>query len=297
MNTPSLHLEPVICTPKSKKIEKQYDALVGLQSQKEELLTALRLILNPREFNDWIKKHKHTESTFLNNWSKVSPMILLSGDVGCGKSELANSCGAALAKEMGQKVEVYSTPSDLRGSGRVGGISLRITAVFNQILNRENDTPAILILDEADDIASSREHSQQHHEDRAGVNALIKELDRLERSTQKVAVLFITNRPGAMDPAILRRASSDIQFYRPDENALKEVLYQITEGSSITEEQQKELLAACLDKAPGFTYSDIYRKVVRKAILQCWKNDTPFHFNALLLAIQQTKASPKFTEI
>lgn len=293
----SLNLKPVVHTPESKKFLNQYDSLVGIEDQKEELQSSLRMILNPMEFKDWIKKHDHAKSTFLNNFSKISPLILLSGDVGCGKSELANSCASALAKKLNSKVLVFSTPSDLRGRGKVGEISARITTVFNQLVERGGDEPTILILDEADDVASSREEDQQHREDRAGVNALIKELDNLERKKRKVAVLFITNRSKAMDPAILRRAAVEIKFDRPDEKALKKVVQQIAEGLEFTNSQKEQLLKACLKKDIQFTYSDLYRKVVKQAIINCWKADIPFNFESLLESIQKTNPSPKFSEL
>ncbi len=292
----SLTMQPIVCTPESNKMLNQFNNLVGIDNQKKELLSALRMIVNPAEFKDWIKRHGLEKSSFLKNYSKVSPLILLSGDVGCGKTELANSCGASLAKVMDKKVNIFATPSDLRGSGRVGEISARITAIFNQIIEQSGNEPTILILDEADDVASSREKDQQHHEDRAGVNALIKELDRLERSQLKVAVLFITNRSKAMDPAILRRAAVEIQFDRPDKESLNSVIEQISEGLEFSKAQKAELVESCLEKQIPFTYSDLYRKVVKQTIITCWQADQPFSFEALLQSIKNTNPSPKFIE-
>lgn len=290
----SLTIEPIKFTPESKKALNDYNLLVGIDRQKKELMSALQMILNPREFRNWLKRHGHDQSDFLKNYTKTSPLILLSGDVGCGKTELANSCGAALAQVIDKKVNVFSTPSDLRGSGRVGEISARITAIFNQIIEQSGDEPTVLILDEADDVASSREKDQQHHEDRAGVNALIKELDRLERNTKKVAVLFITNRATAMDPAILRRAATEIKFERPDNIALTAAFEQITAGLDFSEEEKEKLVRACEEKKVPFTFSDLYRKVVKQTIINCWQADQPFSFETLLHAIQNTNPSPKF---
>jgi AAA+ superfamily predicted ATPase len=292
----SLTIEPIKFTPESKKALNDYSQLVGIDHQKKELMSALQMILNPGEFKNWLKKHGHDQSDFLKNYTKTSPLILLSGDVGCGKSELANSCGAAHAKVIDNKVNLFSTPSDLRGTGRVGEISARITAIFNQLAQQSNDLPTILLLDEADDVASSREKDHQHHEDRAGVNALIKELDRLERSTKKVAVIFITNRAAAMDPAILRRAATEIKFERPNAIALTAAFEQITKGLDFSKEEKEKLVKACLEKEVPFTFSDLYRKVVKQTIINCWQAYQPFNFEALLKAIQHTNPSPKFIE-
>jgi hypothetical protein len=41
---------------------------------------------------------------------------------------------------------------------------------------------AILVIDEADDLATGRGQTQAHHEDRAGVNVLIKQINQLANS-------------------------------------------------------------------------------------------------------------------
>ena len=56
----------------------------------------------------------------------------------------------------------------------------------------------ILLVDEADAIAQSREAAQMHHEDRAGVNAFIRGIDRLANSKLPAAVIMCTNRIGAL---------------------------------------------------------------------------------------------------
>ena len=60
----------------------------------------------------------------------------------------------------------------------------------------------VVIIDEADAIAQSREFGQMHHEDRAGVNALIRGIDTVATERRPVLVLLCTNRLSALDPAI-----------------------------------------------------------------------------------------------
>ena len=64
-----------------------------------------------------------------DNYAK-DPLIILSGEVGCGKTELANSIASPLAKKLDIIIKTYETPSNIRGSGRVGEISSRITGNF-----------------------------------------------------------------------------------------------------------------------------------------------------------------------
>jgi hypothetical protein len=61
-----------------------------------------------------------------------------------------------------------------------------------------------------------------HHEDKAGVNTLPQRLDRLKTLKTlpvRPIVIFITNRPGAFDPAIARRAGTVLWIERPTAEA------------------------------------------------------------------------------
>lgn len=65
----------------------------------------------------------------------------------------------------------------------------------------------ILLVDEADALAQSRESDQMCHEDRAGVNAFIRDIDRFANGGLPAVVLMRTNRLNALDPAVRRRAA------------------------------------------------------------------------------------------
>jgi AAA+ superfamily predicted ATPase len=66
----------------------------------------------------------------------------------------------------------------------------------------------ILLVDEADALAQSREAAQMRHEDRAGVNAFIRGVDRIGNGLP-AAVIMCTNRLSALDPAVRRRAAGN----------------------------------------------------------------------------------------
>src|SRR5258705_6280940 len=82
----------------------------------------------------------------------------------------------------------------------------------------------ILLIDEADALAQSREAAQMHHEDRAGVNALIRGVNRLANGSLPAAAIMCTNRLGALDPAVRRRAAEILEFTRPDDARRKALL-------------------------------------------------------------------------
>ena len=99
-----------------------------------------------------------------------------------------------------------------------------VSAAFDQTLRKGEERiigdgrvsgGVILLIDEADALAQSRENGQMHHEDKAGVNAFIRGIDRLKNSNAPVAVIMCTNRLGSLDPAIRRRAANILEFGRP----------------------------------------------------------------------------------
>jgi ATP-dependent 26S proteasome regulatory subunit len=93
--------------------------------------------------------------------------------------------------------------------GHVGELSARITEAFTQAKARAVAIGrGILIIDEADDLATGRSQMQAHHEDRAGVNVLIKQINQLSTGSPPIALIMIINRADILDPAVIRRASS-----------------------------------------------------------------------------------------
>ncbi len=281
-----------------KNLKYRYDQLFGIDSQKKELLASLQLILQPDRIHRWQKKHHPKGLPFFGNSLRQSPLVLLSGDVGCGKTELAQTIGTPLSKEMGgETIVAFDTPSDVRGTGLVGEVSARITAAFSTA--RHELKPGefgMLIIDEADDLATSREQAQAHHEDRAGVNALIKEIDVLEGENIPMAVLLITNRPGAIDPAVLRRAGTHLHFVRPNEQSLRAIFEQATGGLKLSRNEVGSLVKACRAKDPIFSYSDIFRKVARTAVLKALEENVAVSAAHILTAIESTSPSPLFQE-
>ena len=118
-------------------------------------------------------------------------MVILSGDVGTGKTELAETIGDKVARN--EKIEITLFPMSLstRGSGLVGEMSRLISESFSCIeeecakIARKKDggyaAGSLLLIDEADALSQSRENAQMHHEDRAGVNALIRGIDLINQ--------------------------------------------------------------------------------------------------------------------
>ena len=102
----------------------------------------------------------------------------------------------------------------------------------------------ILLVDEADALAQSREAAQMHHEDRAGVNAFIRGIDLITNARLPAAVIMCTNRLNALDPAVRRRAADVLSFSRPNDEQRAFVLSTNLEPVGLAEDHINALVAA-----------------------------------------------------
>lgn len=273
--------------------QRRYEELIGIDEQKEALLGELLTIFNLSPFKDWQKKHHPKGLPIASRFDSALPLIALTGDVGCGKTELAHSVASPLGKKLDARIVVFDTPSNIRGNGMVGELSSRITEVFTIAKSKvPTNGYGILVIDEADDLATDRDQNQAHHEDRAGLNVLIKQVDLLKKSNTKLAVILITNRLGVLDPAVRRRFSLELTFDRPTGEVLASVFKKILEGTTFTEHDIKTLCTECDKKENPFSYSDLFLRVARQSLLTARKTDVPFNVGLLKKTLEKTTPSP-----
>ena len=114
---------------------------------------------------------------------------------------------------------------------------------------------------------------QAHHEDRAGLNVLIKEIDRLARERAPIAVLLVTNRLQALDPALVRRAHV-IRFERPDADARRALFERLLQGVEHDEKDITALVHAS-ERNPPFSYSNLVERGAEGALLAALREDRP----------------------
>lgn len=270
-----------------------YDGLIAIDEQKEALLNSLELFLNKGKIESWQKQHHPKGLHFLNELNNGTPLIILSGDVGCGKTALAQSIGTPLGKLLEGQVIIFETPSNIRGAGRVGEISNRITDAFEQVKSKlSSGQTGILIIDEADDLATDRDQNQAHHEDRAGLNVLIKQIDLITREKIALAVILITNRLKVLDPAVIRRAAQIIEFRRPDSQARKLVFKYLFKDSELSEKDFDELVNVSTHPIVPYSFSDLIQKAGRQALFNAIQTDKPFSKNIYSETIKSIKPSP-----
>lgn len=277
--------------------ERQYEMLVAIDKQKNELLKTLSLLMDTDKLHHWQKNHHKKGLPLMQHIEAGTPLIILSGEVGCGKTALAQVIGTPLAKKLNKPVKVFETPSNIRGSGLVGEISNRITETFESVKAKlRHDEIGILIIDEADDIATSRAQNQAHHEDRAGLNVLIKQIDSIRRSNKKLAVIMITNRVVVLDPAVRRRTSLHLIFERPTGEKLDEVLTWILDGTDYSDTEFKKLKSIASKKKIPYSFSDLIQRAGRQAIFNAIENNAAFNLSLYMEILESTEPTPLIEE-
>lgn len=279
-----------------------YDRLVGIDDHKSRLLIELEMLLYPEKLDAWSQKHHGHILRVCELQRNRVPLILLEGDVGTGKTALAETVGDALARKIGgnSKVHLLKINTQVRGAGHVGEMSDLIVQAFTQAeahAKSLNDEPLLLLLDEADALASRRDNQQMHHEDKAGLNTLLQRIDNLRLTRQRIAVIFITNRPEALDPAVRRRAALDLFFERPNDLTRREIIVSSIPELTLSREQVNELLnltGTKTDKNKGipFTASDITDRLLPAALREAYSQGRELSFNDLLLQAAKLEPSP-----
>ncbi len=259
----------------------RYDGLVGLDSVKEWLLKEARVLLNPAALERWSQDNHGKVLPVVGAFGERNPLFVFAGDVGTGKTALAETFGHALAKAERISVTLMRLSLNTRGSGRVGEMTALISEAFRIVEDRvsaqrgaKSPTSAVVLLvDEADALAQSREMAQMHHEDRAGVNALIRGVDRVSAEGLPIITVMCTNRESAIDPAVRRRAARIFDFERPGAEQRATVLGRAFDGAGFGEEEIKslvEITGPTDERKYGYTYSDLRTRLIPDAVLDAF---------------------------
>ena len=278
--------------------------LVGLDDQKARLAKMLGLLINPSGLNAWVSNHHPGASRVLDTVLRRPPLVVLAGDVGSGKSELAETIGDDVARRESVSIVLFPMSLSTRGQGRVGEMTKLLSDAFEHVLEQARklkDTDetsrgaVILLVDEADAIAQSREAVQMHHEDRAGVNAFIRGVDRLANSKLPAAVMMCTNRLGALDPAVQRRAADILTFNRPDSEQRLAVLAPHLHQLGFSQTQIAVVVDATGRRQHGdygFTYSDLTQRLLPAIVLDAYPDGPVNADRALKITQAMTPTAP-----
>jgi AAA+ superfamily predicted ATPase len=271
--------------------QRRYTRLVGLDHIKDRLDKEAALLLNPKLLRDWSERHHQGRViAAVAQFEERPPLLVFAGDVGTGKSTLAESFGDPIARTHHIAVRVMRLSLRTRGTGAVGEMTRLLSAAFDTVIQQARATgdraATILVIDEADALAQSRELTQMHHEDRAGVNTLIRGIDQLAAERLPVLVVMCTNRLAALDPAVRRRAAAEFCFNRPDEARRGQVLREALDGVGLGEDDIARLARLTGDdgRGYGYTYSDLVQRLIPAAVLAAYP-DQPLTADVLATQI------------
>jgi AAA+ superfamily predicted ATPase len=243
----------------------------------------LALLVNPSSLEDWARRHHRSAVVLVDSVLRRPPLVVLAGDVGSGKTALAETIGDAVARQ--EKIDITLLPLSLstRGQGRVGEMTQLVSAAFDHTLAAAEGLRSkggrargalILLVDEADALAQSREASQMHHEDRAGVNAFIRGVDRIANARVPAAVIMCTNRLTALDPAVRRRAAEVLVFGRPTDEQRRALLTATLSDAGFGRQEIEAVVAATGPRhggpAHGFTFSDLTQRLLPAIVLDAY---------------------------
>ncbi len=286
---------------------RRFASLVGLDEMKERLLKEARLLLDPDTLASWSAKHYRQKIKLVDFFRDRPPLFIFAGDVGTGKTILAETFGDAVARQADIAVTLYALSLNARGTGAVGEMTSLLSAAFAEVKQAakrgtgrgsKHHSGIVLLIDEADALAQSRELRQMHHEDRAGVNALICGVDDLATGNLPAIVVMCTNRLEALDPAVRRRAAVTFTFSRPNEAQRTAFLKPVLEELGFTSQQIHSLAAATgatHGRPYGYTYSDLAQRLLPGLLLAAYPS-SPITFELAKQVIERHPPTPPFRE-
>lgn len=208
---------------------------------------------------------------------KPPKSILLYGAPGTGKSLickcLANSLGISYIKCVGsQLIRKY-----------IGESARLVRDLFAYAKLKK---PCLLMIDEVDAIATKRSDDGTHNDrevDRALLQ-LLTEIDGFTGLDESIKIVFCTNRPEALDPALMRPGRCDvkIEIRLPDPTGRYEILKIHSKGLSLGEDVD---FAGIVKSTDGFNGADL-RNVITEAGLGALRAERgEIHQEDLLAAV------------
>ncbi|MCU7614837.1 AAA family ATPase [Chryseobacterium sp. GMJ5] len=176
---------------KENKKGKGFSAIAGMQELKNTIKLDVIDALNQKE------RYAEYGLTIPNG-------MLLYGPPGCGKTFFAEK----MAEEIGFNFYQIK-PSDIQ-SKWVNASQENIKNLFDEA--REN-APSIIFIDELDALVPSRDTSNISHMNTSAVNEFLAQMNN--SGEDGIFIVGATNRPNAIDPAILRSGRLDKHIYLP----------------------------------------------------------------------------------
>lgn len=170
--------------------------------------------------------------------------LLFWGPPGCGKTATSQW----LAQQLGLPCGVVRLASLITSFVGETGSNIQ------KVLQIANQTPMVLLIDEADAIAKSRDDENDVGELRRVVNTLLQGLDSF--TANHSIVILASNHTHLFDSALWRRFDDVIEFPLPSEKERLELLRHLTNGIKINGS-----LASVAKGTAGCSYAEVERAV------------------------------------
>ena len=276
-------------------LAKKTRTLLGFDARYQRIQKQLELLLRSDELDAWNKKHHKGSLSLITLIKEQYPLVLFCGDVGTGKSAMAECLANRLIEETKSSDSIlFKLSNRVRGDGKVGLMGTLLSEALTEVVKSAGKKRrAILIIDEADSLAAARTSGQNHHEDRVAVNTLIQDIDELRKYKGRVLVILCTNRSAVLDPAIRRRAAVIEEFKRPG-NTERRQLFEMDLGALGLDNQQYQRLVeatgACKN-LPVWNYSDIRTRLYPAAVAEAFP-DRRLTFEDLIVTTKRLRPSP-----
>lgn len=280
----------------NKSIDEKTESLIGFESKFQRIYGNLKLMLDQEGLLAWSEKHHKAVLPIINQLTERYPLIILSGDVGTGKTVSAEAIANRMVKELGKEGFFLKLSTRVRGEGLHGQMGNLVNDAFAELKKQAGKRRlAFLFIDEADAIATTRSTMQMHQEEKAAVNTLIQKIDEIRENKGRTIIFLSTNRVHLIDEAIVRRAAVVLEFERPNEQERKELFKKSLEGIQFEEKELQELANLTSpehNQGLGHSFSDIRLKILPEAITLSFP-ESPLTFENLCKTIKSVKPSPR----
>jgi AAA+ superfamily predicted ATPase len=265
--------------------EEKYNSLIGLDDIKNRLVKETTILLNPSLLTNWSTQKYGKIIPVLDLFNRRNSLFIFAGDVGTGKTTLAESFGDYLSRMNNMPISLYSLSLSTRGFGKVGDISRLVLQAFSNIKTDAKQLitssgsftgACIFLIDEADSLVQSRDSNQMQHEDRAGVNSFIQGLDSFTKYRYPIVTIICTNRLSTIDPAVRRRSADTFEFNRPDHTQRMALFRSYLSDLNLREEDFQTLITLTdrtEQRSYGYSYSDIIQKILPQIVMDSFPND------------------------
>lgn len=265
--------ENYVTKPESKVVKKGkgFSAIAGMQELKENIKFDVIDALNQKE--------KYAEYGL-----SIPNGMLLYGPPGCGKTFFAER----LAEEI--DFTFYSIkPSDIQ-SKWVNASQENVRNLFDEA--REN-SPSIIFIDEIDAVVPSRDTTNISLMNANVVNEFLAQMNNC--GEDGIFIIGATNRPHAIDPAILRAGRLDKKIYIPvpDFEARKELFRWYLKNRPLEIGIDYEELALLTEDFASVDIKNISDECAREAL----KKNIRISFDMIVDIIKRTLSSLTIEEL